>query len=124
MDPLRTSATVTEAIRSAIDSALEPGEQVMHLVPAIGCTLALTPRRLIVAREGSAFRPKTGVRHWDLDERLSVRVGLVRHGSGSLVIDRDREATSVFVDADHWDEALALVGAARAGIRRAEEAGE
>jgi hypothetical protein len=124
MDPLRTSATVTEAIRSAIDSALEPGEQVMHLVPAIGCTLALTPRRLIVAREGSAFRPKTGIRHWGLDERLSVRVGLVRHGSGSLVIHWDREATSVFVDAVHWDDALALVGAARAAIRRAEEVGE
>jgi hypothetical protein len=100
-----------------LQAALEDGEVITHLVPAIGCVVALTPKRLLVVREGSAFRPKTGVRGWALSDGLSVRAGLVRHGTGSLVIKWDRSATSVFVRAEEWDKALALVGAARARVR-------
>ena len=119
MDPTRVGREARLDAPAALQSALAPGEQVTHLVPAIGCLLALTTERLIVARDGSAFRPKTGVRRWDLDERLSLRAGLVRHGTGSLAILWDRDATSVFVRGEHWDAALELVGAARAAIRRA-----
>ena len=100
-----------------LQAALDEGEHVTHLVPAIGCVVALTPQRLLVVREGSSFRPKTGVREWVLSEGLSVRAGLVRHGTGSIVIKADRDATSVFVRADDWDQALALVGAVRARLR-------
>jgi hypothetical protein len=102
---------------SRLEMALDEGERITHLVPAIGCVVALTPLRLLVVREGSAFRPKTGVRGWALEDGLSVRAGLVRHGTGSLVIKWDRSATSVFVRAEEWDKALALVGAARARVR-------
>ena len=100
-----------------LQAALDEGEQVTHLVPAIGCVVALTSQRLLVVREGSSFRPKTGVREWVLGEGLSVRAGLVRHGTGSIVIKADRDATSVFVRADAWDQALALVGTVRARLR-------
>ena len=100
-----------------LQAALDEGEQVTHLVPAIGCVVALTPVRLLVVREGSSFRPKTGVREWVLGDGLSVRAGLIRQGTGSLVIKADRDATSVFVRADDWEEALALVGAVRARLR-------
>jgi hypothetical protein len=122
MDPTRISPATPLGSSAALDAALAPGERVTHLVPAIGCTLALTSDGLIIAREGSTFRPKTGIRRWDLDDRLAIRAGLVRQGSGSLVILWDRDATSVFVRAEHWDAALELVGAVRASIRRVERA--
>jgi hypothetical protein len=118
MDDRRTSLDPTTRVRAAIDATLERGEIVSHAVRAIGCTIALTNRHLILARDGSAFRPKTGIRRWQLDDRLAVRAGLLRHGTGTLVIQWDRDATSVFVDAESWDEALALVGATYTAIRR------
>ena len=105
-----------------LEAALRAGEKITHLVPAIGCVVALTPLRLLVVREGSAFRPKSGVREWTLGPGLTVRAGLVRHGAGSLVIKWGRGATSVFVRADHWDDALMLVGAVRARMRIEEAA--
>ena len=118
MDDSRTSLDPTTGVRSAIEATLEAGETITHAVLAIGCTLALTERHLILAREGSAFRPKTGLRRWDIDSRLSIRAGLLRHDTGTLVIQWDRDATSVFVAGDNWDDALALVGATRTAIRR------
>jgi hypothetical protein len=106
-----------ESADSRLRAILAKGEEISHLVPAIGCVIALTPRRLLIVREGASFRPKTGVREWELDAGLSVRAGLVRQGSGSLVIKWGRNATSVFVRADRWDEAMALVGAVRARLR-------
>lgn len=102
---------------SRLRAILTKGEEITHLVPAIGCVIALTPRRLLIVREGSSFRPKTGVRDWELGAGMSVRAGLVRQGSGSLVVKWGRNATSVFVRAEHWDDALALVGTVRARLR-------
>jgi hypothetical protein len=113
---------ISDAADSRLRAALDDGEGITHLVPAIGCVIALTPVRLLLVREGSSFRPKTGVREWVLGPGLAVRAGLVRHGTGSLVIKWERDATSVFVRADHWDDALALVGAVRARTRVAGEA--
>src|SRR5207244_1016257 len=92
-------------------------ERLTHAVPAIGCTIALTTRRLFVIRDGSAFRPKTGVREWPLETSLDVKPGLVRHGSGSLVIRQGRDVTSVFVSTEEWAAALQLtIGTAVAGV--------
>jgi hypothetical protein len=107
----------SDSADSRLRAILAKGEEITHLVPAIGCVIALTPRRLLIVREGSSFRPKTGVREWELGSGMSVRAGLVRQGSGSLVVKWGRNATSVFVLADHWDEALALVGTVRARLR-------
>jgi hypothetical protein len=110
-------ASQPDTAGSRLQAALVDGESITHLVPAIGCVVGLTRQRLLVVREGSAFRPKTGVRGWTLSEGLTVRAGLVRHGTGSLVIKWDRAATSVFVRAEEWEGALALVGAVRARVR-------
>ncbi len=110
-------ATQPDNADSRLQAALVDSERITHLVPAIGCVVALTQLRLLVVREGSAFRPKTGVRSWALGEGPTVRAGLVRHGTGSLVIKWDRSATSVFVRAEEWEGALALVGAVRARVR-------
>jgi hypothetical protein len=106
-----------ETADSRLRKTLDRGEGITHLVPAIGCVVALTSKRLLIVREGSSFRPKTGVREWEMGPGLTVRAGLVRQGSGSLVIKWGRSATSVFIRADHWDDALALVGTVRARMR-------
>ena len=123
MDPRPPSLSAPDSTSTStrLRAALDEGEDVTHLVPAIGCVLALTQSRLLVVREGSAFRPKTGVREWTIGDGLTVRAGLVRHGTGSLVIKEDREATSVFVRAEQWDAALELVGAVRARTRLDEQ---
>ena len=118
MDPAtRALDQLPGAIVGVLRSALAPGEAVTHVVPAIGCTLVLTDQRLLIVRDGSSFRPRSGVRQWDLEPGLAIRPGLVRQGTGSLVVRWDRDITSVFVRADHWDEALDLVGAARGRVR-------
>jgi hypothetical protein len=100
-------------------AALAPTERLTHAVPAIGCTLVLTTRRLLVIRDGSAFRPKSGIRDGPLDPSLDVRTGLIRHRSGSLIIRHGREMTSVFVPSEEWAAAIQLVGALRSRTRRA-----
>jgi hypothetical protein len=124
MDPPRRAidglpAPIVEVLRSA----LGPDESVTHSVAAIGCALVLTNLRLLVIREGSAFRPRTGVRDWPIGPELAVQAGLVRQGTGSLVIRSERDVTSVFVRADRWDDALDLVGAVRGRVRQARTRG-
>lgn len=118
MEPLPAFEGLPGSTADALRDALEPEEHITHAIPAIGCTLALTDRRLIILRDGAAFRPKTGIRTWSLDDHLTVRTGVLRHGTGSLVVQWDRNATSVFVQAEHWDEAVKLGAAARDRLRR------
>jgi hypothetical protein len=118
MDPLaRAFESLPGGAAGQLRAALAAGERITHVVPAIGCVLALTDRRLLVLREGSAFRPKTGVREWALVSRPTVRPGLVRQGTGSIVIQSDRDVTSVFVRGAHWNDALSLIGALRGRVR-------
>lgn len=105
------------AVGGVLRSVLQPDESVTHVVPAIGCALVLTSRRLLIVRDGSSFRPRTGVRQWEVVPGLVVRSGLVRQGIGSLVIRWDRDLTSVFVRADQWNAALDLIGAVRGRVR-------
>ncbi len=118
MDPAGSALDqLPGTVGGVLRAALRADEAVTHAVPAIGCTLVLTNRRLLIVRDGSAFRPRTGVRQWDVGPGLAVRPGLVRQGIGSLVIRWDRDITSVFVRADRWDEALDLIGAVRGRVR-------
>lgn len=103
---------------AVLRATLEPTERVTHAVPAIGSTLVLTTGRLMIIRDGAAFRPVSGIRDWPLDPTLDVRPGLVRHGSGSIAVRQGREVTSVFVPATEWEAALTLIGALRGRIRR------
>jgi hypothetical protein len=96
--------------RKVLRQMLEPEERVVRVVDGIGASLVLTDRRLILVREGVAYRPKSGVQTWPLDRTLRVRHTPVRHGTGRLVVDREARATSVFVAADRWPQAEALIG--------------
>ena len=123
MDPLaRAFESLPGGAAGQLRAALAADEHISHVVAAIGCVLALTDKRLLLLREGSAFRPKTGVREWALADRPMVRAGLVRNATGSLVIQSNRDVTSVFVRASNWDDAMALIGALRGRVRQLAEA--
>jgi hypothetical protein len=118
MDPAaRAIDELPGTVGGVLRSALQADESVTHVVPAIGCALVLTDRRLLIVRDGSSFRPRTGVRQWEIEPGLTVRPGLVRQGIGSLVIRWGRDITSVFVRADRWNDALDLIGSVRGRVR-------
>ena len=105
----------SDAARTALVERLEPDERVERIVAAVGCTLVLTQRRLVLVRDGATYRRKTGVQSWPLDDRLDLQLTQVRHGTGRLLIERVGKATSVFLPEAQMDEARMLVAAGRRG---------
>ena len=105
-----------EAARAALESALEPSERVERAVPAVGCTLVLTDRRLAVVREGANYRPRSGVKLWPLDRGLTLRLGPARRGTSRLVIDHAGRSASVFLTTEQIEDARALIAEIRQRI--------
>ncbi|HEX7472818.1 MAG TPA: hypothetical protein VF323_07030 [Candidatus Limnocylindrales bacterium] len=101
----RMTLETAEALREVLDE----GEAVVAAVPSVGSALILTDQRLVIIRDGRSFRPRTGVRDWPLGPSLRIQVGPLRNGSGSLLIDRERGATSFFVAERDWLDALWIV---------------
>ena len=97
------------AARVALESILESAERVDLMAPAVGCTLFLTDRRLVLVREGASHRPKTGVRSWLLDRDLVLRVGVAYHATNRLVIVRAKRSASVFVTAAQLGDVKLLI---------------
>jgi hypothetical protein len=104
--------TVRPEVAEALSPMLGEGEELLGAITAPGSTLVLTTFRLIIIREGRSFRPKSGVRAWELDPSLRIHVRGARYGAGSLLIERDGGATSFFVADRDWLDATALVAEA------------
>jgi hypothetical protein len=86
---------LTPDVRDAID--LAPRERVVRVVVAVGCTLVVTDRRLLLVREGASFRPKTGVQSWPLDQHLRLQLSRGRQDTRRLLIIHDERPVSVFL---------------------------
>ena len=67
------------------------------VAPAVGCTLVLTDRQLLLVRDGHSFRPRSGIQRWVVDRSLSVRLGPVRQTTGQLAIECCGRTASVFL---------------------------
>ena len=98
---------LSEAAREAIEGVLDPAESVDFVAPAVGSSLVLTERRLIIVRDGANFRPKSGVRSFELETGLSIRVGPKRR---HVIVESARAS----------DQPVPPIGSARAGggVRR------
>lgn len=105
----RMSLETAEALREVLGH----GESVLAALPSLGSALILTDQRLIIIRDGRAFRPRTGIRSWPLGRALQVELGPLRNGSGSLLIDRERGAISFFVSERDWQDAIWIVDEAQ-----------
>ena len=104
-----------DPVRSVVSSALEGSERIIWGAAAVGCTLVLTDRRLLLIRDGTQYRPRTGLQTWALDRSLTIRIA-----SGSkrirLLIECCGRAVSVFVAAVHASDVTQLVAEARQRI--------
>jgi hypothetical protein len=100
-------APESEAIRTALAAVLGPAERVDRVVPAVGCALVLTDLRLLLVREGAAYRPRTGVRDWPLDRELRIR--MAPGHQDRLIIEREGRSASVFLTRAQVDAAIDLV---------------
>ena len=99
--------------RAALEGVLEPTELVELVSPAVGSTLVMTDRRLLVIRDGARFRPRSGVRSWPLRRDLTLRLARVRHDTSRLVIACDGRTASVFLTGSQMGEAQALIAEIR-----------
>ncbi len=101
----------TEAVRNAVAALLGPSERVDRVVPAVGCSLVLTNERLLIVRDGAAFRPKSGVRQWPLDRESRIRMAPgARH---RLIVSRFDRSASVFLTHSQVDAAIDLITVVR-----------
>jgi hypothetical protein len=92
---------LSDDARAAVLGVLGPSEEVALVAPAVGCTLVLTDRQLLLVREGASYRPRSGIRSWVVDRTLTLRPGRPRRTSGQLAIECCRRTTSVFYRIEH-----------------------
>jgi hypothetical protein len=89
------------------------GERPQRVAAAVGCTLVLTDRRLVLVRDGASFRPKTGVHSWPVDRDLILRVSRMRRDTGRLLIEQTDRRISVFVTTAQLPEVRAIIADVR-----------
>ncbi|HET7029947.1 MAG TPA: hypothetical protein VFI34_05515 [Candidatus Limnocylindrales bacterium] len=91
------------------------------MLRGIGASMFLTSRRLIVARDGVARRPRSGLQSFDLNEIRHVRIELGSAPSGRIAVwttGAESEALSMFFDARSLDRAHELIDVARPLVAR------
>ncbi len=109
---------LSDAALSALAPVLAPSEVVAMVAPAVGCTLVLTDRQLLLVRDGHSFRPRSGIQRWVVDRSLSVRLGPVRQTTGQLAIECRGRTSSVFLTHAEIPAVDALVAEIRRRIYR------
>jgi hypothetical protein len=83
------------------------------IATAVGCSLVLTDRRLLLVRDGAHFRPKSGVQAWPVDPKLTVRLEAARRGTSRLRIERADASASVFITEPQIESLSSLVAEVR-----------
>jgi hypothetical protein len=104
-----------DPVRSVVRPALERSERIIWGAAAVGCTLVLTDRRLLLVRDGTQHRPRSGLQAWALDRSLTIRLTSGRERI-RLLIEYPGHAVSVFVAAVHATAVARLVVEARQRI--------
>jgi hypothetical protein len=104
-----------DSVQSLVIPVLRPSERIVWSAAAVGCTLVLTDRRLLLVRDGTQYRPRTGIQAWALDRSLTIRLTASRERV-RLMIEYSGQAVSVFVAAVHATAVNRLVAEARQRI--------
>jgi hypothetical protein len=80
---------------------LDADEQVIAALTGDGASLLATPTRIVLVREGSEFRPRTGLRSWPYDRIVRVSLVQPRHGQARILVvtaDNPRQPVSMFFE--------------------------
>jgi hypothetical protein len=105
--------TLPEAAREAIEAVLDPAESVEFVAPAVGSSLVLTQHRLMVVRDGASFRPKTGVRSFELESGVAIRIG---PAGRRVIIESAGKTINLFVRSEQLARAEAFIAEVRRRI--------
>jgi hypothetical protein len=100
-------------LEAAIRAELGAGEEVLFILSGVGSTMVGTTDRVMVAREGVGFRPRSGMRSYDLGAIQSVAIDGGTQRSGRIVLRLGPlyyQAISMFFDGS---QAVAAAEAAR-----------
>ena len=98
---------------------LDADEIVIAALIGEGASLLATPRRIVLVREGSEFRPRSGVRSWPYDRIARVSLVRPRHGQARILLvtaDHPRQPVSVFFDLRRWRDAARLAAEIRSRL--------
>jgi hypothetical protein len=105
--------------QSAVEPELEPGEELVFVLRGIGAAMFLTTERLVVARDGSERRPRSGTQTFALESISHIRVEPGERPSGRIAVQvGSQEVISMFFDGRSFDRATEAVAAARTLIAR------
>ncbi|HXI80204.1 MAG TPA: hypothetical protein VNM34_05225 [Verrucomicrobiae bacterium] len=97
-------------------SWLEVGEDVLAVLIGQGASLIATERRVVLLRDRSSTRPRTGVRSWPFDRIVTVSLSEPHRGQARILLRTGRmpwEAVSMFFDGQDWHEAESFVAVIR-----------
>lgn len=102
-----------------VEPELDPGEELVVVLRGIGAAMFLTTDRLIVARDGSERRPRSGTQAFPLESISHIRVEPGERPSGRIAVSvGSQEVISMFFDGRSFDRATEAVAAARTLIAR------
>jgi hypothetical protein len=109
-------ASIPEEARTSVAAMLEPSERIEDLALAVGCTLVLTDRRVVLVRDGPRRRPTTGIRSFRLNRETVLRMGPDHR---TVVLGYRGASASAFVRPEQVGQVAALVAGARRRVYRA-----
>jgi hypothetical protein len=97
-------------------SWLEADEDIVAILIGKGASLVATGRRVVILRDRSSYRPRTGVRSWPFERIVSVSLSEPHRGQARILLRTGKmpwEAVSVFFNARDWQEAEEIVALIR-----------
>src|SRR4029079_4782509 len=95
-------------VELSLEGVLEPDEAVLGAVSTLAGTLVLSERNILIVRSIRSFRPRSGIRPWDLSPSLALTCGPPRGGLGRVLVGNGVGASSFFVKERDWDDVLRL----------------
>ena len=103
---------------------LDADESVIATLTGDGASLLATPTRIVLVREGSEFRPRTGLRSWTYDRVMRVSLVQPRHGQARILVvtaDNPRQPVSMFFELPRWRDAERLAAEIRSRLAEPSE---
>lgn len=98
---------------------LDADESVIATLTGDGASILATPTRIVLVREGSEFRPRTGLRSWPYDRIVRVSLVQPRHGQARILVvtaDNPRQPVSMFFEMRRLRDAERLAAEIRSRL--------
>jgi hypothetical protein len=103
-----------------LDDWLEADEEPVAQLAGVGAILFVTERRVVIVRDGSGFRPRSGTRWWPHESVLRVSLSEPRRGQARIVVrtgPRPWQAVSMFFQLDRLRDAERVASEIRKRLR-------